>query len=311
MSEPTRSAFRRLTGIGRPLDAAWPTNLAIAIATPIAGAIAVGVEMAREGVGADAVGFGVSAALGLFGGWALARELAPDAQATAFVAALFAWVAVLAVPGAGVLLIFVALIASRVLNRSVGVPPTPLDGVGASGLALFAVVSTGNAVVGFVVALAFAADAALSPRHPPSWGWAGLLFAGSVALGGGLIALPEAWTEGRPLAPLDPSAILGALDEARRATDGLLLPGLALLVAGWRLSRRSAVLTSVADETGEPLDPTRVRAGQLAALGLAVVPLLVSGGFPAVAPLWGAVMGSAILLSRAGGVRPVSSATDD
>ncbi len=129
--------LRTFSGIGRPLDFAWPTNVAIFLVT-----IAVGILSAASGIWnglppAEMAWPAVRTAGNVFLAWALCREIDPDHQRTAFVAsaAVLLWAVFKEDPPLlpGLWLIM----ATRFLNRSTGIKPTPLDWLGFIGLGLW------------------------------------------------------------------------------------------------------------------------------------------------------------------------------
>ena len=96
-----------------------------------------------------------------FAAWALTRELAPDYEGAAFVALAFAWAANVAFGARLVLLLFVAMVLARVVNRSTGLPLRLFDTLSVLGFCAWAAVSTQQPLVLLVAALAFFLDARL------------------------------------------------------------------------------------------------------------------------------------------------------
>lgn len=247
-----------MSTIGRPLDPAWATNRAVLILMPVGGVLA-GVWTAlgpgRGGVVTTGLGALAGAAV-VLGGWALGRELDPDRQGAAFVSLALAFGVFLLVPEGSLVLLFTALVLSRVVNRTVGPPATLLDAAAVLGLTLWAVVATGNPLVALPAAAAFAVDAALPGGPRRHWAAAAM----ALVLGG--------WAAAR--------GIPGLVDPGL-ALDGPS-PGGWLLAALVGLSFLAAVLhtrrvESSADATGRPLQPGRVRAGMGVILLLALVTL--------------------------------------
>lgn len=114
-----------ITALGRPLDLSWPTNRAVLWLMPVLAAFGAGLAWWS---GAGGMGMAaLRAALLGFGAWAVARELAPDDHAGAFIAMGIALTTLLNVPEPGFFLLFLALFLSRVLNRSTGLELKPTD----------------------------------------------------------------------------------------------------------------------------------------------------------------------------------------
>lgn len=136
MTEATKnlSGMYRFTSIARPIDPAYLTNRALLIVLPIAGLLSAGLALFFD-VGDGPLTAAFSGALAAFAAWALTRELAPDYNGAAFVALAFAWVANIAFGARQVLLLFVAMVLVRVINRSTGLPLRPIDTLGVLGFA--------------------------------------------------------------------------------------------------------------------------------------------------------------------------------
>jgi hypothetical protein len=111
----------------RPLDPRYPTNRAVLIIIPIAGLLAAGVALVRVVSGGQLVLAALGGAGTAFASWALARELAPDDNPAAFVSMVLAYTTYLLVGHTSVMLLVLALMLVRTVNRSVGIPPQPLD----------------------------------------------------------------------------------------------------------------------------------------------------------------------------------------
>lgn len=169
--------IHRVSSIARPVEPRYPTNLAILV---IMGVALVGLSVTSLVRGADpasALLGGLVGSLVAFATWALGRDLAPDDDPAAFVALLPAAAAVLL--GVNPLLLgpLTALALARVVNRSVGLPATPIDRVMVV-LLVFLVARDGYGIgVGLAAALAFGLDAILPERQPRGGLWAGLAVA--------------------------------------------------------------------------------------------------------------------------------------
>jgi hypothetical protein len=273
--------MRRFTAIGRPLDPEWASNRAVMVLIPVGGIAAWAWSAFGDGAAAP-LAAGVSGALAVLLGWALAREVAPDRHGAAFVSLAFTWLVVVVEPRASLLQAALALVLARIVNRSTGLPPTPLDTVTAVGLAAWAVVASGNPFLGVAAHLAFVADAALPKglkRHALA---APLVLAVGLAVALGFV----------PDAPVNRAAWgLPDLDA--------LLPVAALTVFFVRAIVLTGEVGSVGDDTGEPLDRRRVVAAMWVTLGLALSGLpLGEAGVVSTAATWAAMAGVALGVRR-------------
>lgn len=115
--------LRQLSGIARPIELGYATNRWIAALTVVVLiAASVGRAFAEPGWLA-AVGWGALASIAFFLAWALARELDPDAEMAAFIAAGFTLPAIAAaalhwLPLPNLAALFLVLLSLRVVNRS-------------------------------------------------------------------------------------------------------------------------------------------------------------------------------------------------
>lgn len=142
--------IRTLSGLGRPLDFAYPTNRWIAGITVVVflaawGLIGVGTEQ-WAAASADALRL----ALAVFLAWAVCRELDPDRDRSALAAAVLCAAALSILPLAagaqeawspGIAECFVLLLALRVLNRTTGAPATLADAAGLLALGVWLAVA--------------------------------------------------------------------------------------------------------------------------------------------------------------------------
>lgn len=274
----------QVTAIGRPIDPRYPTNLAIAIGAVVVAAGGTIVQRLSGERWAQSALWGLGAGLAVFLAWALCRELDPDNDLSAFVAAGLALVGLWlgGLPGFGEL--FWLLLITRIVNRTTGLPATVLDALGVLGLGGW-LTFQGKWGYGAFTVVALLLDAQLPPRHRRQ-----LLFAG---LGVVVVVL---------------AAILGPAVWGPEAVSlvavGIALVGLVLFVPVIAGARE---VTSLGDETEEPLRPIRVQAGQALALltGLAVALWQGMAGLETMMPLWAAVVGAALyrLLRPLGGSR--------
>ncbi|MDJ0747834.1 MAG: hypothetical protein QNJ11_00055 [Woeseiaceae bacterium] len=157
---PNPTGMYRYTSIARPIDPAFLTNRALLIVLPLLALLSAGLAFFRYLDGSP-LSASLNGVLVAFAAWALTRELAPDHDGAAFVALAIAWVSNVAIDMHQVLLVFVALVLVRVVNRSTGLPARPFDTLGVFGFCTWASVATGQPLILLVAALAFTLDAVL------------------------------------------------------------------------------------------------------------------------------------------------------
>ncbi len=274
----------QFTGLGRPIDFKYPTNRAISLLSAV---VIVGVFLWQVATGVEFVQsilVGLSAGVSVFVAWAIARELDPDNDYSAFVGAGLALIGGLAFGFAGgwsLIALFGLMQTLRVLNRSTGLSPT----VGDSVLVLIgtAVVSYFfHPVVAFVIALALFLDTRLpkgESRH--------LLFAG-LALVVGLIVFVIQLPSLNLALPQEPLRLLIVL---------VTSVGFLVVIAMTRM------MESKGDMSDVLLSARRVQAGQAIALLFALLITLLAGdlGVIEVFPLWSAMLGIGVYR----GIKPV------
>jgi hypothetical protein len=270
--------LRGMSALGRPLDPSWPTNRAVLALMP-AGALVAGASAtwAPGLVGTSRLWAAALGAGTVLGAWALGRELAPDDQRAAFVALALGFATLLGVPGPSLVLLFATLMLTRVVNRTVGLPPTTLDGVAVLGLSGWAVADTGSPAVGIVAALAFGLDAWLPDGRRAQWGFAALCLVMVAALAGG--GAGQAPVVSRPIVVDVPAAwiLMGAGVVAALVLHRSLTTG---------------ALRSTCDATGEPLSVVRVRWGIAVALLIGTQGLFLGeGGARSSALIWACLAG--------------------
>ena len=169
--------MERFTHLGRPVDPAYPTNVAIAVlsvATLISVSLWRLLYLHSEFMAALTQGGQLAGVVFLT--WALGRELDPDANIVAFLAITPAVVLAVLVGTPNFSLVFLALLLLRVVNRSLGVPAKPTDSLLVLLLASWLAWS-GAWYVLMCAAVAFILDSVLVnplPRHR----WFGLAAAG-------------------------------------------------------------------------------------------------------------------------------------
>lgn len=162
MAEPTPklSGMYRFTSVARPIDPAYLSNRALLVVLPLLMLLNAGLASLYD-TGSGPLSAALNGALVAFAAWALTRELAPDYNAAAFVALALAWIANVTLGTNLVLLVFVALLLVRLVNRSTGPRWRALDTLGVLGFCIWAAVNTQQPLILMVAAGAFALDAAL------------------------------------------------------------------------------------------------------------------------------------------------------
>lgn len=262
----------RFTSIARPIDPAFLTNRALLIVLPLLALSSAGLA-SLQGIGSSPLSAALSGALSAFAAWALTRELAPDYNSAAFVALALAWVANVVFEVRLVLLLFVAMLLVRMVNRSTGLPSRPLDTLGVFGFCTWAAIGTQQPLILLVTSVAFALDAALKEplrRH--------YLIAAA--------CLPVfAWT-----LPGGTNLIAADLTPWDWALIGIFAGGIILII------NTNTKPVSYCDTSPDRLDRARVNAGLVVGWLLAVQALLTNGR-PAwlETPIWACLI--AVLLS--------------
>ena len=265
--------FRDLTAVGRSLDPRHPTNVAIAVLSLLVTIAAAAWRWLAGDRLLDGVLWGVAAGLAVFFAWALAREMDPDHDLSAFVGA---GLALAALPFLGLpqlLPLFWLMLAVRIVNRSVGLPARPLDVLGLIALGLWLTLQ-GGWIYGLVTVAALFLDGRLQPPLRRDL----------------LLAAPA-------LAAVVVLALFGQA-APRGGWDSDLLRVLQVLAA---IMFAVAIHTlgdvrALCDATGEPMRPHRLRAAQVLALVTALLVTAHAGeqGLVALLPLWAAMLGTAL-----------------
>jgi hypothetical protein len=261
------AAISKLTSLVRWLDLRLPSNRFIAGGTVLISGSAFAYRLYQGGSVIDAALYGGRFGAGVFLSWALARELDPDQPASAGVAAAASVVLLLA--GLPDLVALVALLAAtRIVSRSTGKPPTVLDAVFLTALAVACVRgSTGVPAAGTLAAALFA-DRRLPGPSPRGGAWS--------------VVVALAATAG--------AARLGTLTPSWKPPTAIELAGLAF-VAIALLALRVPPPTST-DDRRKPLDGRRLTAATVLAVAAGAVTVLLVGGaaFSALSPLWAALV---------------------
>lgn len=268
-------ALRRageLTSLWRELNPRNRHHLAIVGASALVSAVAGGSRLiAGDGVPA-ALGVAVNAGAMFFLAWAMARELDPDFPRSAFVAAGVA-AAILAAGSAPAGAAVAVLVALRIVTRSTGRAPVPLDLAALPVLAAAVAWTPRGWVGGAALAGALLLDARMpAPAGPRS-------YAGAVAVAASTLGV-ALWKGTLALGPQAPSPL-----------------ALAAAVAGLVAfpAMRSYLPRSPQDRGSETISGARLKAGRYLGLATAVAALAVFGGagVPLLTGVWAAFIGVA------------------
>jgi hypothetical protein len=259
-----------ITALGRPFDPRYPTNLAVAILA-LAIAIAGTIGHLISGVTLlESTRWGIEAGFVLSFTWALGRELDPDHDLSAFVGAGLVSIALVLLDMPALLVVFWLLLLLRLVNRTSGLQPKPLDSLAVLGLGAW-LTWQGYWMVGLMTAAALLFDGLLSPPLRIHLFVSGLAFIATVILS---IFQGDIAMESGPTMPV--------------VVSSPVMAGLFVVVIA-----TSRQIGAVGDATGTPLSPRRVQAAQVLALLTALVFAWWAGasGVVSVLPLWAAMTG--------------------
>ena len=273
-SDAVQDFVQRFSSLGRPVDPAYPTNRAIATLSLVVAALGFGLRRLSGAPSPESFLWGLTLALAFFLAWAIARELDPDHDLSAFAAAALALLAHVWLGRPDFAALLLVLVLARTVNRSVGPAARPLDTLAVLGFVAIAV-WRGHPVLALAAAAGLAADALLRPPHRIHFAAAGA----ALALAG------VAWS--RFAAVTSPA--MGVLDWALLAAT---LPFFALV-------RASAEPRAVSDREERTLSGARVRACQVLAWATLAGIYLLEGraGLAALSPLWAAIVGTGVYFS--------------
>mgnify|MGYP006296618895 FL=1 len=264
-----------ITAIGRPIDRNYSTNKAISIITII---VAAGSFVFKLITGFELVPaflWGLGAGVAVFLGWAVCREIDPDNDLSAFVAAALTGIGLYLWDLPGFLQIFWLLLLIRIINRTTGLEPKILDSLVL--LALGMVLSyLGNWSFGIVTLIAFLFDALLPKKNRKQ-----LIFAAAAAVGIviRLFVIKGVW------APLE-------LERVTFLVSGLLVVLSVPVIIGYRK------VSSTGDQTGEQLLSIRVQMGQITAVLAGIAAVIYSGtaGLYMMLPFWASIVAALLYL---------------
>jgi len=271
--------LNRWTSIGRPVEPKWPTNRAIVILALVsaAGVAVAGTALAGDPLPESSLA-GLVAGAAVFLAWALARELDPDQDLSAFVGALLVLPAVLLLGAPRFASVLLALLALRIVNRTVGPPARPLDTLAVLGLAGW-VAWSGDWIGCFVLFLALLLDGTVAVPHRTH-----LAAAGAALALTGVAASRSGF----------PPAVSGG--------SWITLFALLLLLPFLRVIGSSKQPRTLTDIGARPLDGRRVRLAQALGLLAVVLATALSGreGLAAVSPVWAALAGCGLYALASG-----------
>jgi hypothetical protein len=259
--------------LGRPLDPSYRTNLIVLIITPILAIISGVYVFMSDSEFMTALQAAFWMALAVFEAWALAREIDPDNDWSAFVAVALIVIAmfVLNFPAFSIIALFVSTMALRLTNRIVGPPATRSDSVLVLILVLIAAFFD-SWLIGLIAAGGFLLDATMSEPNRRHLAFAG----GAVAIVvvRGIISLGT-------IGNLSTNYIIA-----------MVVVGIFYILT--ILANRSATVGT--DIQGYPVDIRRFRAAMILALIAVIILALWRGdiGVIAMLPLWCAMLGISI-----------------
>ncbi|MDD4254935.1 MAG: hypothetical protein PHP59_06105 [Methanofollis sp.] len=255
------------SGIARPLDFSYQTNRIIVLLALTALLVSAAASaLAGTGI-VETLIRGPGAALAVFLTWALCREIDPDHDLSALLAAAMTTGALLILSIPDIPTLLWALLVIRVVNRTTGRAATTIDLIFVLLLTLWPL-SRGFLPAGPIAATAFFLDGRSKDpaRHRLPFAVVALL-ATAVAL----LATPV------HLGAPTPAAGIGIA-----AATVLFIPAIAA----------SKTVHSREDSGDRPLDPGRLMTGQ--ALALATALSAVTTDPAALAPLWAAILAAGL-----------------
>jgi hypothetical protein len=273
MKEADQMRLSDVTALGRPIDPNYPTNRAIAALTIIIIGGGTGVQLLIGTAWLESIQWGIGAGLSVFLAWALARELDPDHDLSAFWGAGLMLIGLFFFDLPSLLMLFWLLIVLRILNRTSGLSARVLDSLVLLVLGGW-LTWQGQWMAGLMTTVAFVLDGWLVTPLRRHRFFAGLALVATVALAvfNGNIAMEN----GPSLTTVAPAVVVSGL--------------FVLVIVAAR------EIKSVGDETNEWLNPRRVQAGQIVALVTALLAAWWEGklGVVALLPLWAAMFGAAL-----------------
>ncbi|MFW5886144.1 MAG: hypothetical protein ACOCUL_00165 [Bacteroidota bacterium] len=265
--------IEKLTGLGRPLDSKYPTNKAISAIIIISILVGMSIEWISGAAWYSGLFKGIGVGLSIFFAWAIARELDPDHDYSAFVVVFLSIGGIILWSQPGFLQLFWILLASRTVNRTTGLHANVLDSILVTGLN-FWLVWEGNWPYGLLTVFVFLLDAHLFPRLKKQYIFAFLNFlfilvAALVGIYPLNFSLPPKW---------------------------VILMQVILSIAFIPVILSSKQMSSKGDKSGIRLSPTRQIATQLLMVTLGILLTFSNGakGFKDFFVFWAAIGGTAL-----------------
>ncbi|WP_339748216.1 hypothetical protein [uncultured Maricaulis sp.] len=267
----------RLSSIMRPLEPQYPTNRAVLILLPLIGLGLGGAAVFLHDAGlADAASTGLSGLLAAFLVWALGREVDPDRNEAAFIAMALTVIAIALGWAPALWVLTLALMATRVVVRTVGQAAKLTDLAIVTVLAGLAVFVDGYWAMGVVAGFAMAVDLLHDRKRTLN-----LVFA-AFATGFSMFAVVQRGGDWgalivQPLGTIDP---------------GWSLAALILTVLSFVFILTCPPVTSVCDANSEPLERRRVRDGAIIVVLFATAAMFEGqAGLLATLPIWAVLAG--------------------
>ncbi len=266
--------IRELSKIGRPVDTDYPSNVFILVFS-FAAFLGFGISTYLSGSSVlVSLVVGVRSFISVFFAWAVGREVDPDRSLSAGFAAVGQVVVIWFIDVPSLLLSFWALFTFRVLNRTTGLKAGPADTILAAGIAAWLGYQLSWVIAG-VSAVVFFADAFMDNPNSKHLIPGALLFCEALVF---YIVGSSIW--------------IGFLNYPVKF--GILV---GVSMAFLLVIYNNKTVSSLADETGEPLSPRRVQLTQILALLVAILLPLWSGveGFHQSATFWSVLGGSSLV----------------
>jgi hypothetical protein len=263
----------RFSSIGRPIDPDYPSNLAITALSLVTMLLGIIYQFLGGQNWLDSILWGIGLGLGVFLAWAICRELDPDHDLSAFVAAGLTLVGVFLWGTPSIIGLLWLMLCVRIINRTVGLPATILDSLGVLGLGTWLSIQEYWGY-GVITSLAFLLDALLPKPNKRQF-----LFTGVMLIVSALSAFLSAG--GVSLQGLSLSSGAVAL--------GITVVFLPVIFA-------SREIQVECDVTKEPPEPIRVQMGQVVAIlgGWIAVVWKGESGLISMLPLWTSALGAAL-----------------
>jgi hypothetical protein len=260
------------TSVWRPLDPRYPTNRAIVLIAFVAAIvrgvylIATGIDWVQSASIAGLSGFAVLMS------WVVGREIDPDHNASAFIAAGLALIALTQFRLPDVAAVFWIVVLMRIINRIVGKPATWIDLSALLALVIWLSLQV-NALFSMLTAYALLLESMISQPVRRQQ----LLF-NFIAAGLSIILMNT----------------VKSYSTVTLFHNDLLNEEIAVLILFAIVMFSTRKVISTGDIGNEPLDPMRIRLAQSMA---AIAALMTMGSIGFLLPVWAAMSG--VLIHRA------------